>query len=110
MHSLDHLYCVSVIYVSVIQPNVLLNELLRIERPVYRIMCLSHSSFCSLVISAVSSCQELFNSVNSDEPRPLRNYFLWRPGSEIPMRAHSQLRLPFARAVRFQKSFTNYCR
>ena len=86
-------------------PQYLLNKFLRVERRACKFFNLSN--FPSFTTVADKLCKNLFHSVSNEEHHPLRRLFEDR--SPTP-RDKATLRPPFARSVRFAKSFIKFAK
>ncbi len=89
-------------------PDFLLEKLRRVERRCFRIMNLNSSDFPSLIDVCESTCNKLFNSINSYDSHPLRYFFTLKPRTFT--RSNTTLTHPRTKTKRFKNSFIKYCK
>ena len=83
----------------------LFNSIKRVERRVFRLIGKEAHDFLTIDVAAENVCKRLFNHVSQDVQHPLRSLFENRAPTP---RNRSVLKPPFARTVRYKKSFIRF--
>lgn len=87
-----------------------LNNLLRVERRVLKIIGTNLERDVDILQTADHSCRKLFKRIVESDVHPLRELFSLRPSCNYSIRRKCHLFPPRAKTRRFQKSFIKFCK
>lgn len=91
-------------------PAYLLDELIKVERRIFRIMGMKCADELNIIAHATLMCTNLFQVILKEECHPLRDVFQKRPTNSCTRSHGCVLRPPFAKTKRYANSFIKFCK